>query len=189
LRDNAFCRILFVNNEAAFKDFLYYILTLEALADKRVLELRTFEAFSSIICGAICTQRTPSCLPSGNQPSCYDAFLRQNGEELSLKMKSAIYEKYAGVTPALIGVDYDLNDLPYLQYRLKSKKRKSIRRKIKAAIKKVKKGIAQSCVKEESAHKAPQNIEVTTTCFYNDNAEWTNWKGELERIFSDEDNN
>lgn len=183
ISDNAFCRILFALNKKEFEKFLLYVITLEALKDKRLRELRTFEAFSSLFCG-LCKQRMSTCLPTKNQIVCYDAFLRQNREELNSKTKADIYEKYAGVAPALIGLDYDLNDISELQLKLSVKVRKSLRRRVKNAIKKVKKHILPPASTTKSTNE--KVVPVETTCFYNDNIEW---ERELERIFSNENNN
>jgi len=191
---NEFCRLLFTSNEKKFTEFLFYILVLEKLADDRLFMLRSFSAFSAIVCRDICKHRTESCLPTKNQIVCYEAFLNQNNEKLDAESRAHIYETYSGINPGLIGIDYDLSDLPELQRRLRPKDRKSIRRRIKSAIKKVKKGMPFSKDEEKATDTAvkreiivyssskkvdEKDKKITTTCFFNDNEEW---KKELEMI-------
>jgi len=180
--DNSFCISLFLSNKNTFKKFLYYVSILNALLDKRITELKTFDAFTSVICHKVCNYRGPTCLPTQSQLACYDAFLRQSGEKLSLETRASIYKNSCSKTR--VDINYSLNELATLEAKLTYKTRVAIRKRIKRAVRKAnRKMLHCNNANNTTTSVKVKNKDVITTCLYNNTVEW---ERKLARIFTDE---
>ena len=185
-----FCRELFDHDPVALKnqivpklECIRYLGLLSGWEENNITALESpFLAFVDIFCTKkLCPFYEIACDDNiDTQVKCYSKFLKQSGIELSLSMKSNIYNKWSGISMNDLESDYDHVNSEFLKLNnnnLSKSQRKKLRKRMRTIGKKISKLKSRNVINNKTRSKPKKakhiyNYTPETTVFHNSNNDW-----------------